>query len=69
MRKSFVCSLCYKGVIGGALYLDEDNLTFRTNKLTVNAKFRNLVLPLKEIESVAWKGIIATFMVKYYRKL
>ena len=67
MRKVFLCSLCHKGILGGGLYLEPQSLTFRTNKLTVNEKYRNLVLPLKEIEEVTWKWIVfpvATFYMK-----
>ena len=58
MRKAFVCSLCCKGILGGVLYLDSEALTFRTNKITVSEKLRNLVLPLKEIEEVTWKWVV-----------
>lgn len=67
MRKVFLCSLCYKGILGGGLYLEPQALTFRTNKLTVNEKYRNLVLPLEEIEEVIWKWIVfpvVTFRMK-----
>lgn len=58
MRKAFVCSLCHKGILGGGLYLDETSVTYRTNKLTVDKKYRNLVLPLSEIQEVTWKRIV-----------
>lgn len=64
MKKSFVCSLCRGGIIGGALYLDEASLTYKTNKLTVAPDWRNLVIPLSEIRELSWKWIIfpvATF--------
>ena len=61
MKKSFICSFIHNGILGGGLYLDHDSVTYKTNKLTVNQKYRNLVLPLHEIKEVAWKGIIATF--------
>ena len=67
MRKVFLCSLCHKGILGGRLYLESQVLTFRTNKLTVNEKYRNLILPLKEIEEVTWKWMVfpvATFRMK-----
>ena len=56
--KVFVCSLCYRGVLGGALYLDDRALTYKTNKLTVDKKFRNLVMPLEEITEISWKRIL-----------
>ena len=58
MKKVFICSLCHNGILGGGLYLDEQSVTYRTNKLTVDPKYRNLVLPLCEIAELTWKQII-----------
>mgnify|MGYP003289486985 CR=1 FL=1 len=62
--KRFICSLCHKGILGGMLYLDKESVVYRTNKLTVNEKYRNLVLPRKDIAKITWKWIIATFRLK-----
>ena len=56
--KSFVCSLCKNGILGGGLYMDQQYLTYRTNKLTVDKKYRKLVLPLQEITGITWKWIV-----------
>ena len=56
--KSFVCSLCRNGIIGGALYLDNSSLTYKTNKLTIDKKYRNLVLPMSDIKEITWKWIV-----------
>ncbi|MBQ8327086.1 MAG: hypothetical protein IJX86_08435 [Lachnospiraceae bacterium] len=56
--KSFFCSLCHNGILGGGLYLDSQSLTYKTNKLTVAPQYRNLVLPLQEIKEISWKWII-----------
>ena len=56
--KSFVCSLCHNGILGGGLYLDSQSLTYKTSKLTVDKKYRNIVLPLQEIEEISWKLIL-----------
>jgi len=56
--KSFVCSLCHNGIVGGGLYLDSQSLTYKTNKLTVGKKYRNLVLPMQEIKEISWKWIV-----------
>ena len=56
--KTFVCSLCHNGILGGSLRLDRQSLTYRTNKLTVHPKYRNLVLPLSEIKEVSQKRIV-----------
>ena len=62
-----MCSLCRGGILGGALYLDERSVTYKTNKLTVDKAYRNLVLTLDEIENLTWKWIVfpvATFRMK-----
>lgn len=56
--KSFVCSLCHNGILGGGLYLDSQSLTYKTTKLTVDKKYRNLVLPMQEIKEISWKWIV-----------
>ena len=58
MRKTFICSLCHNGILGGTLYLDEASVTYKTNKLTVDKAYRNLVLPLEEIAELTWKWIV-----------
>lgn len=67
MRTFFMCSLCHKGILGGGLYLDNQVLTFKTQKLTVSEKYRNFEMPLNNIEEITWKWIIfpvATFKMK-----
>ena len=64
MRKAFLCSLCHNGILGGGLYLDRQAVTYRTQKMTVSEKYRNLALPLNEIEGISWKWFVfpvATF--------
>lgn len=64
MKKSFMCSLCHGGIIGGGLYLDDEKITYKTNKLTVDSKYKRISLPLDKINDVTWKWIIfpiATF--------
>ena len=62
--KSFICSLCRNGIIGGSLSLDKNALIFLTNKLTVDKKYRNLVMSLKDIKDISWKWIYATVNMK-----
>jgi hypothetical protein len=69
MKNIFICSIiCDGGILGGGLYLDDKALTYKTNKLTVDAQYRNLVLPLAEIKEISWKRIlfpIATVHMKH----
>ena len=62
-----MCSLCHNGILGGALYFDENSVTYKTNKLTVDKAYRNLVLPQNEIAELTWKWVVfpvATFRMK-----
>ena len=64
MGKQFSCSLCHNGIMGGVLYLCSDELTYRTNKLVFDEKYKNLVMPIKDIGEITWKWFlipIATF--------
>lgn len=64
MKKAFMCSLVKGGLLGGAIYVESDSVTYKTNKLTVDKKYRNLVLLKKDIKEIIWKRIVfpvATF--------
>ena len=46
MEKMYMVSLCYSGgLLGGALYLDDERVTFRSTKLQVAPEIRNMPLP------------------------
>ena len=54
-----MCSIiCHNGIIGGMLYIDDHSVIYKTNKLTVDRKYRSLVLPLNEICELSWKRIV-----------
>ncbi len=64
MKKAFMCSLCHNGILGGGLYIEDTTITYKTQKLTVDKAYRNLVLPLNEIREIVWKWVVfpvATF--------
>ncbi|MCH5348165.1 MAG: hypothetical protein J1E40_02485 [Oscillospiraceae bacterium] len=66
MKKVFIVSLCREGILGGGLFADSDKLTYRTNKLTVSPRFRNLEMPLTDITEVS-RGrmlFLPTFTIK-----
>ena len=53
MEKMYVVSLCYHGgLLGGALYLDDERVTFRSTKLQVPPEIRNMPLPYCRIRRV-----------------
>lgn len=67
MITPFVCSLCHHGILGGGLFVDDEGLTYKTGKVTVDPEYRNLKLKYNEIVTLSWKWIIfpmATFSMK-----
>ena len=59
MKKSFMCSLiCHNGIVGGGIYIEDNAITYKTNKLTVDRKYKNLVLPFNEICELTWKWMV-----------
>ena len=53
MEKMYVVSLCYRGgLLGGALYLDDERVTYRTTKLQVPPEIRNMPLPFCRVRRV-----------------
>ena len=59
MKKSFMCSLiCHNGIIGGVICIEDNSVTYKTNKLTVDRKYRNLVLPIEGVCELSWKWVI-----------
>lgn len=52
MKKVFAVSLCRNGILGGGIFADNEKIVYRTGKLTVEPRFRNLEMPLKDIVSV-----------------
>ncbi|MBQ6755863.1 MAG: hypothetical protein IJP43_02790 [Oscillospiraceae bacterium] len=51
MNKVFIASLVRNGVLGGSLTVDDSAVTYRTGKLTVPEKLRNLRIPFGDIAS------------------
>ncbi len=52
MEKTYAASLCWHGLLGGGLFLDDERVTYRTGKLTVPPEIRNLQLPFCRIKRV-----------------
>lgn len=53
MKKVFVASLCKNGILGGGLYVENNRITYRTNKITVPAQLKHLTLDIKEIQEIS----------------
>lgn len=67
MKNYYLCSLCHNGILGGGLIVDNESITYKTGKITVDAKYRNLQLRRDQINGIKWKWVIfpvATFNMK-----
>ena len=53
MQKLFIVSLIKNGLLGGYIVADDDSIIFRTGKVTVPQKYRNLKLEYKEIREAS----------------
>ncbi|MDF2543621.1 MAG: hypothetical protein K0S47_3339 [Herbinix sp.] len=49
MKELYIASFIHQGILGGALYLTDTMTVFRTNKLTVDKKYRNLQIKYADI--------------------
>ncbi|MGN8895350.1 hypothetical protein [Flavonifractor sp. HCP28S3_F3] len=50
MKDAFMASFFHEGVLGGALYLQSDKALYRTEKPTIEPKYRYLEIPYNGIE-------------------
>jgi len=68
MKDAFMASLFHEGVLGGAVYLQSDKVLYRTDKATVEPKYRHLEIPYIGIERLetGWAFCFptVTFMLK-----
>lgn len=50
MKKFFIVSLCRNGLLGGGIVVDENKITYKTDKLTIPDKFRNLEMSYADMD-------------------
>lgn len=59
MKKIFVCSLiCDNGIVGGKISIEDMAIIYKTNKLTIDKKYKNMVLPINDICDLIWKWVV-----------
>ncbi|MCM1023901.1 MAG: hypothetical protein NC395_07560 [Prevotella sp.] len=51
MKKIFSVSLCLNGILGGGIFAEKEKIVYRTGKLTVEPRLRNLEMPVADIVS------------------
>ena len=52
LRNTFMVSLCKNGILGGYMVVEEDAMVYRTGKLTVPEKYRNLKMRYDDMLSL-----------------
>ena len=51
-KQMFIVSFCCHGMLGGDIIADEDAITYKTGKLTIPSKYRNLRMKYSDIAYV-----------------
>lgn len=66
MKKYFIVSLCRNGILGGGIVVDEEKVTYKTGKITVPDKFRNLEMRYEDIKGIStgWLLFLPTVTIK-----
>ena len=59
MKQYYVASLCRNGVLGGGIAAGEDGITYKTGKVTVPPKLRNLEMKYRNIRDFSKNGCCA----------
>ena len=52
MKQYYVASLCRNGILGGGIVADDDGITYKTGKVTVSPKLRNLEMKYDKVKPV-----------------
>ena len=58
MKHYFIASLCHEGVLGGGIVASDESITYRTNKVTVSPKFKNLEMKFSDIQGYSKKWVL-----------
>ena len=66
MKRYFIVSLIKNGILGGVITADTEAITYHSGKLTIEQKYRHLVMRYKDIREVeaGWLFILPTVTVK-----
>ncbi len=58
MKQYYVASLCHEGILGGGIIADEDGITYKTGKVTMSSKLRNLEMKFRDIQDYSQKWVL-----------
>ena len=57
MKQYFIASICREGILGGGIVADDEALTFKTGKVTVSPRLRNLEMKYRDIQGFTKKWV------------
>ena len=57
MKQYFIASICREGILGGGIVADDEALTFKTGKVTVSPRLRNLEMKYMDIQGFTKKWV------------
>lgn len=60
MKKAFCGSLCYQGLRGGAIFVDNKFVVYKNQTFTLSERYKNIVIPIEE-NAKAKKGYAIVF--------
>ena len=60
MKEVFAASLCREGILGGGIIVDDESITYKTGKVTVSPRYRNIEMKYRDIQSIS-KGWLLFF--------
>lgn len=52
MKKHFWGSLCYQGIRGGAIIINDESVIYRNQTLTLPEAYKNIVIPIEKIKKI-----------------
>ena len=58
MKQYYMASLCRNGILGGSIIADEDGITYKTGKVTVSSRLRNLEMKYRNIQDFSHKWVL-----------
>lgn len=61
MQKVFYGSICHYGIQGGAIFLNDEGVLFRCQKLSIEEKYKHLLLPYKDISKIQKSQVLGIF--------
>ncbi len=57
MKQYFIASICREGILGGGIVADDEAITYKTGKVTVSPKIKNLEMKYRDIQGFTKKWV------------